>query len=293
VEKKIKIGGRYIGDNEPIYLIGEIGINHNGDLQIAKKLIDAAFVTDWDCVKFQKRTPDICIPENQKSILRETPWGEMTYLEYKKRIEFGKTEYDFIDKYCRDKPIHWSVSVWDIQSLEFILHYDIPFIKIPSAMIGNTELFIKCIETQKPLFVSTGMSTIEEIDEAVNRLEKYARGGYVIFHTNSTYPTPEEEINMQMITTLKNRYNCIVGYSGHEEDIQPSTYAPLFGACVIERHITLNHKMWGTDQGSSLELNGMLLLRRRISSLKKIIGDGVKQLSEKEAKTREKLRHEK
>lgn len=290
MEKKIKIGDRYVGENEPVYFIAEIGINHNGDLQVAKKLIDAAFATDWDCVKFQKRTPDLCVPEDQKNIPRQTPWGEMTYLEYKKRIEFGKNEYDFINAYCKDKPIQWTASVWDTQSLDFILNYDIPFIKIPSAMLGNTELLIKCAETEKPLFVSTGMSSFIEIDEAVNCLEKYAKGGYVLFHTNSAYPTPEEEINIQMIATLKNRYNCIMGYSGHEMELYPTTYAAIFGAKVIERHITLNHKMWGTDQGSSLEINGMFILKKRISAIGIIIGDGIKVLSESEMKVREKLR---
>jgi N-acetylneuraminate synthase len=288
--KKIKIGNKYIGDGEPLYLIAEIGINHNGDLQIAKRLIDATWATGWNCAKFQKRTPDICVPEQQKNVIRQTPWGEMTYLEYKKRIEFEQKEYDYIDRYCREKPLDWTASVWDIPSLEFLLRYDVPFIKIPSAKITEHELITMAAESGRTLFVSTGMSTLEEVDNVVNLLEKHTKGNYVLFHTNSTYPAKLDELNLQMITTLKERYHCIVGYSGHEYELAPAMIAPVFGASVIERHVTLDHTMWGTDQAASLEVRGMDALEKRIRSIKFIAGDGIKTIYEGEKKIREKLR---
>jgi len=163
------------------YLIAEIGINHNSDLQVAKKLIDAAFACQWDCIKFQKKTPEICVPDHQKNQPKDTPWGQMTYLEYKKKMEFSKEDYDYIDKYCKEKPIDWTASVWDLPSVEFITKYDVPFIKIPSPKITDKELLLMACKTGKPLLVSTGMSTLEEIDEAVNILEKYA-SQYVLMH---------------------------------------------------------------------------------------------------------------
>ena len=271
------------------YLIAEIGINHNGELQITKKLIDAAFACGWACVKFQKRTPEICVPESQKNVMRETPWGEITYLEYKYKMEFGKKEYDYIDDYCREKPIHWSASVWDIPSLEFIVKYSIPFIKIPSAKLNEKELLMQACKTGKTLIVSTGMSTIEEIDEAVEILEKSA-SQYVLMHTNSAYPTPIDELNIRCIENLKKRYGCVVGYSGHEHGLEPTVYAAALGASVIERHITLDHNMWGTDQASSIEVMGMDMLRKRIKNINTILGDGIKRISESEILIREKLR---
>jgi len=287
---KIKIGNCFIGDNEPVYLIAEIGINHNGDVQIAKKLIDAAWATGWNCAKFQKRTPDICVPENQKNVLKQTPWGEMTYLAYKHKVEFQKNEYDYINKYAKEKPVDWTTSVWDLPSLEFMMQYDVPFLKIPSAKITDTELIEQTAKTGKPLFISSGMSTMEEIDKAINIIEKHLSKNYVLFHCNSSYPAKLDELNLNMIKTLKERYNCLVGYSGHEEEIMPSTIAPIYGACVVERHVTLDHNMWGTDQKASLEIRGMDILTKRINEVKTISGDGIKIISNEELKIREKLR---
>ena len=287
---KIKIGNYFVGDSEPVYLIAEIGINHNGDLQIAKKLIDATWATGWNCAKFQKRTPDICIPENQKNIIKRTPWGEMTYLAYKHKIEFQKNEYDYIDKYSKEKPLDWSASVWDLPSLEFIMQYDLPFIKIPSAKITDTELVEQTAKAGKPVFISSGMSTMEEVDIAINIIEKHLSKKYVLFHCNSTYPAKLDELNIQVITTLKKRYNCFVGYSGHEYDMMPTTIAPVYGACVIERHVTLSHDMWGSDHAASIEVRGMDFLAKRINSVKSIVGDGVKTISKSEERVREKLR---
>jgi len=272
------------------YLIAEIGINHNGDIQIAKKLIDAAFACNWDCVKFQKRTPEICVPEHQKNVPKDTPWGKMTYLDYKYRIEFEKEEYDFIDKYCKEKPISWSASVWDLPSLEFISKYDVPFIKIPSAKLTESQLIIESAQTKKTLILSTGMSTVEEIDLAVNLLEKYTSGNYVLMHTNSTYPTPSNELNLRVINFLKRRYKCAIGYSGHEYDLEPTFAAVVLGAKIIERHITIDHKMWGTDQNASLEIHAMNMLYKRVKDLEIILGDENKQITASEKIIREKLR---
>ena len=286
----IKINNQIIGENEPVFLIAEIGINHNGDLQIAKKLMDAAFACGWQCVKFQKRTPEICVPEHQKNMLRDTPWGEMTYLEYKYKVEFNEDEYNYIDNYCKEKPILWTASVWDIPSLEFILQYDVPFIKIPSAKLTESELLSVAAKSGKTIILSTGMSTVEEIDEAVNLLEKHSKGNYVLMHTNSTYPTPPEDVNLSTIQFLKDRYNCLVGYSGHEYDLEPSVIAVTLGARIIERHITLNHNMWGSDHFASLEVHAMDMLHKRIDAVDMVIGDGTKKLTQKEMEVRKKLR---
>ena len=272
------------------YLIAEIGINHNGDIQIAKKLIDAANATSWQAVKFQKREPDIAVPEAQKGVMRDTPWGRITYLEYKKKIEFGKKEYDCIDAYCREKPIAWTASPWDIPSLDFLLHYDIPFIKVASASITNKELLTLCARSGKPIVMSTGMSTWDEIDSAVDILEKEGNGEYILMHTNSAYPARDEDLNLKMIQTLKNRYNCLVGYSGHEQNLEGTVIAAALGASVIERHITLDHNMWGTDQAASLTVHAMDMLRRRIEAVDRVMGTGEKHLCEAELKVRKKLR---
>lgn len=271
------------------YLIAEVGINHNGDLQIAKKLIDAVFACQWDCVKFQKREPDICVPEDQKNVVRETPWGKMTYLEYRRKIEFGKKEYDYIDRYCKEKPIDWTASVWDIPSLEFIAQYDVPFIKIPSAKLTEKEILVKACQTGKPIILSTGMSTIDEINEAVRILGKYSTQ-YALMYTNSAYPTPMNELNIKCIQTLRERYKCIVGYSGHEYDLEPTVFAAVLGAAVIERHVTLDHKMWGTDQSASVEVMGMDMLCKRIKNVNIILGNGIKTVTPSEIPIREKLR---
>ena len=288
--KSIDIGGFKITEDGKPYLIAEIGINHNGDLQIAKKLIDAANATGWHAVKFQKREPDISVPEAQKSVMRDTPWGRITYLDYKKHIEFGKKEYDYIDAYCREKPISWSASPWDIPSLEFLLEYDIPFIKIASASITDDELVSRAALSGKTIIMSTGMSTLEEIDRAVDILEEKSNGNYILMHTNSAYPAKDEELNLRMIQTLKKRYDCLVGYSGHEQNLEGTVIACALGARVIERHITLDHDMWGTDQAASLTVHAMDMLRRRIEVVFKTLGTGEKTLCEDELKVRKKLR---
>ena len=274
---------------EKPYLIAEIGINHNGDMQIAKKLIDATFACSWDCAKFQKRNPEVAVPDHQKNIMRDTPWGKMTYLEYRYRVEFEREQYDYIDKYCKEKPIDWSASVWDINSIEFLEKYKLPFIKIPSALLTNEKVLINVCKYKIPIIMSTGMSTLEEMDNSVNLLEKHA-SQYVLMHTNSSYPAKAEELNLLMIPKLKERYNCVVGYSGHEYSLRPTFLAAVLGARIIERHITLDHRMWGTDQSSSVEIPGMYMLYKRIRSIETVLRDGKKVVTAEEEKVRKKLR---
>ena len=289
-KQEIKLGNYIVNENSFPYIIAEIGINHNGDLQIAKKLIDAANACLWNCVKFQKREPDIAVPEAQKNVMRDTPWGRITYLEYKKRVEFGKEEYDYIDRYCREKPIAWTASPWDIPSLEFLLDYDLPFIKIASAGNADRDMMKLACESGKPLLVSTGMSTLEELDEMVEYLEKYSDGNYILLHTNSAYPAPAAELNLRMIKTLRDRYHCLVGYSGHEQDLEPTVVATALGAKVIERHVTLDHNMWGTDQAASLKVGAMAMLQGRMKEILMTLGTGEKAITENEREVRKKLR---
>jgi len=276
--------------NNSIYLIGEIGINHNGDIQIAKKLIDAVNACGWNCAKFQKRTPEVCVPKHQWQKRRDTPWGTMSYIDYKKKIEFEKKEYNIIDNYAFEKPVDWTASVWDINSLKFLSEYEkIPFVKIPSAMMTNKDLVTETAKLGKPVVISTGMSTLKEVDDAINNLKKYT-DDIVIMHTNSSYPTPPEELNLRLIPFLKERYGCTIGYSGHEEDLEPTVIAVSLGAKVIERHITIDRKMWGTDQKSSLSVHGMDMLKKRIESVDKMMGSGFKEVTKSEFPILKKLR---
>lgn len=274
--------------DEP-FIIGEIGINHNGDLNIAKKLIDAINACGWHCAKFQKRNPDVCVPEHQKQIERDTPWGKMTYIDYKHKIEFGTIEYDIIEKYCSEKSLCWSASVWDIDSLKFVQNYDLPFIKIPSAHLNNKLLLEEAAKSNIPLIISTGMSNWEMIDDAIEIIGKIT-DNYAILHCNSTYPAPLSELNLNVIPVMKERYNCIVGYSGHEFNLEPSVIAVALGAQIIERHITLDHNMWGTDQSSSLEVHAMDLLKKRIKDVNKILGGKEKIITDSEKPFLKKLR---
>ena len=278
------------------YIIGEIGINHNGDLDVAKRLIDIATVSGCDAVKFQKRNPEVCVPEHQKNVLRSTPWGEMTYLEYKYRVEFEKEEYDIIDSYCKERNIHWSASPWDMDSLTFLEQYDIPFLKVPSAMLTNDELLEGCVATGKRIIFSTGMSTQQEIDHAVEVL-RTAKENYNnphtmgLLHCNSTYPAPLKDLNLSAIKTLANQYpDFEIGYSGHEFRLGTSVAAVYLGASIIERHITLDRTMWGSDHMSSVEPQGLIKLVKGIRELEEAYGDGIIQVTESEKVVRDKLR---
>ena len=276
---------------EKVYIIAEIGINHNGDLDIAKKLIDIAKVAGCDAVKFQKRNPDICVPEHQKSVERDTPWGKMSYLEYKYKVEFGKKEYDIIDDYCKKRDISWSASPWDLDSLNFLNQYNIPFIKIPSALLTDIELITASAQTNKKLIISTGMSTMDEIDASVNAIKKAnSNCDLSILHCNSSYPAPNEDLNLQCIKTLKEKYKCTVGYSGHEFGLTTTIASVCLGAKIIERHITLDRTMWGTDQMCSVEPQGLIKLVRGVHELSAAMGDGKKVVTETEKPIRDKLR---
>ena len=272
-----------------VHIIAEIGINHNGSLDVAKRLIDIANVAGCDAVKFQKRNPDVCVPEHQKNVPRETPWGTMSYLEYKYRMEFSKEEYDQIDQYCRDKRIDWSASPWDLDSLEFLRQYDIPFLKMPSAMRTNEELMRAAARTGKKVIFSTGMSTLEEIDAAVNWMHEES-ADFAILHCNSTYPAPIEDLNLKCIQTLKERYDCEVGYSGHEFRLGTTVASVYLGATIIERHITLDRTMWGSDHLCSVEPQGLIKLVKGIRELESALGDGQKRVTEGELPVRKKLR---
>jgi len=276
---------------EKTYIIAEIGINHNGSLDIAKKLIDVAAVAGCNAVKFQKRNPDVCVPEHQKEVIRETPWGKMTYIDYKHRVEFGKKEYDEIDSYCREKGIEWSASPWDMDSLKFLKQYDLPFIKIPSAMITNESLMRASTHTGARIIFSTGMSTLDEIDEAVRWIrEEDDKSQFALLHCNSTYPAPLEDLNLKCIQTLRDRYNCEVGYSGHEFRLGTTVAAVYLGASILERHITLDRTMWGSDHLASVEPQGLIKLVRGVRELEQAYGDGIKRVTEAEKKSRKKLR---
>ena len=285
-----KFFNKILSMNEP-YFIAEIGINHNGDINIAKKLLDATNACNWHCAKFQKRNPDVCVPEHQKSKMRNTPWGKISYLEYKYKVEFEKKEYDEIDLYCKNKPLSWIVSVWDLDSLEFIQNYDVPFLKIPSAHIINKELLTEAAKTKIPIIISTGMSTWQIVDSAVEILEK-ERSEYAILHCISTYPASNIDLNLNVIPAMIERYQCIVGYSGHEYDLEPSVIAVVLGARIIERHVTLDHNMWGTDQKSSLEVHAMDLLKKRVKDVNGALGSAEKIITESERLVIKKLRGE-
>jgi len=273
-----------------VHVIAEIGINHNGDIDTAKRLIDIANVAGCNSVKFQKRNPDVCVPEHQKGVMRDTPWGNMTYLDYKYKVEFGKEEYDEIDMYCKERGIQWSASPWDLDSLEFLMQYDIPYIKIPSAHLTNKPLLKACRETDKKVILSTGMSTEDEIDAAVGILAWPPPTNFALLHCNSTYPAPLEELNLTCIQTLKEKYGCEVGYSGHEFRIGTTVATILLGATIIERHITLDRTMWGSDQLASVEPQGLIKLVRGIREIELALGDGVLGVTKGEKIVRKKLR---
>ena len=284
---KIAIGGQSVGVDHPAYVIAEIGINHNGDLDLAKSLIDVAQEAGCQAVKFQKRSPDLSTPESQKSKLRDTPWGTMTYLDYKRRVEFESMEYEALSDHAARAGLHWFASPWDIPSVDFLESHNVPAHKIASACITDVLLLKAIAETGKPVIMSTGMSTIAQIDKAVEIL---GSDNLVIMHSTSTYPLNPEEANLRMIGTLKDRYGVPVGYSGHETGLQVSLAAVTLGAVAIERHITLDRAMWGSDHAASLEPNGLKKLIRDIRIVESALGDGIKKVYPSEQPSIDKLR---
>ncbi|HTE45390.1 MAG TPA: N-acetylneuraminate synthase family protein [Gemmatimonadaceae bacterium] len=285
-----KVGGRAIGDGEPVYVIGEIGINHNGSLEMAKKLIDGAIAAGCDCVKFQKRTPELCVPVEQQHLERDTPWGRITYLDYRHRIEFNFAQYVEIDRYCRDRGIAWTASCWDEPSVECIAAFDVPFIKVASASITDHTLLRRVVSQGVPVMLSSGMSTQDEIDAAAAVV---ANEQLLIAHSTSAYPCPSKELNLRMIETLAEKYPGVpIGYSGHEVGLATTYAAVALGASFIERHITLDRALWGSDQSASVEIVGLMRLVRDVRAIEEALGDGVKCVYASEQAARRRLRRE-
>ena len=286
--RSINIDGRLVGDGQPTYIVAEVGINHNGDLDVAKRLIDAAADAGCDAVKFQKRTPDLCVPSEQRELMRETPWGYISYLEYRHKIEFGLEEYQVIDRHCKEQGISWFASSWDEPSVDFMEQFDPPCHKVSSAALTDTGLLQHMRAMGRPVILSTGMSTMEQIREAVNVV---GCENLLIAHCTSTYPCDPTELNLRMIETLRQRFPCPIGYSGHEVGLPTTVAAVALGACYVERHITLDRAMWGSDQAASVEPHGFARLVKYIRVVEAALGDGVKRVYDSEKPVLSRLRY--
>jgi N-acetylneuraminate synthase len=286
--REVKIGNKLVGDGHPAYLIAEIGINHNGDIEIAKAMIDAAIRAGVDAVKFQKRTPEVCTPPEQQKQMRDTPWGYITYLDYRYKVEFGEEDYREIDRYCKQQGVDWMVSVWDEPSVDFMEQFDTPAYKIPSASLTDHGLLKYVRQTARPVILSTGMSTMDQIKHSVDIL---GTDDLAITHCTSTYPCEPEELNLKTIQTLRETFQKVpIGYSGHEVGLVPSAIAVALGACMVERHLTLDRAMWGSDQAASVEPLGFEKLVKYIRVTEQSMGDGVKRVFESELSSLKKLR---
>lgn len=285
--REIKIGNRLVGDGHPTYIVAEIGINHNGDLEIAKDLIHAAKTAGVDAVKFQKRTPEVCTPPEQRNQMRETPWGYITYFEYRQKVEFGESDYQQIDTLCKELDIQWFASVWDEGAVDFMEKFNTPCNKIPSACLTDHSLLRKARTTGRPMILSTGMSTVEEIQKAVDIV---GTEDLLICHSTSTYPCDPTELNLRMIETLKQKYPVPIGYSGHEVGLITSVVAVAMGACLVERHFTLDRAMWGSDQSASVEPTGFQRLVKYVRVTEDSLGDGIKKVYESEKSSMKRLR---
>jgi N-acetylneuraminate synthase len=283
---EIKLGDTLVGEGHPCYVIAEIGINHNGNVEVAKKLIDAAVAAKCDAVKFQKRTIEIVYSAEELAKPRESPFGT-TNGDLKYALEFGREEYDEIDRYCKQSKIDWFASCWDEKSVDFIEKYDVPCYKIASASLTDDNLLHYIRKTGRPILLSTGMSTLEQIDHAVEVLGKQ---DLIILHSTSTYPAYYNELNLRVIPMLRQRYGIPVGYSGHETGLSTSISTIALGACVLERHITLDRAMWGSDQAASVEPQGFTHLVRDVHQVETALGDGVKRVIEREVPIMHKLR---
>ena len=285
--REIRIGNKLVGDGHPAYIIAEAGINHNGDLENAKKLIDASKHAGVDAVKFQKRTPELCVPVEQRNQMRETPWGYITYMEYRLKTEFGEKEYAEIDRYCKQVGIDWFVSVWDEEAVNFMEKFNPICYKIPSASLTDHKLLKHLRATGRPLILSTGMSTMEQIHESVALI---GQDNLALTHATSTYPCDPHELNLRMIETLRREFTCPVGYSGHEVGLVTSAVAVGLGACMVERHITLDRAVWGSDLAASVEPGGFEKLVKYIRVTEMSVGDGVKKVYDSEMPSLKKLR---
>lgn len=287
MKREIRIGEQMVGDGHPAYIIAEAGINHNGDLELAKQLIQAAAHAGVDAVKFQKRTPELCVPPEQRGQMRETPWGYITYLEYRYKTEFGEAEYAEINRYCKEIGITWFASVWDEPSVDFLEKFNPVCYKIPSASLTDSKLLLHLRKTGRPLILSTGMSTMAQIKDAVKLI---GEENLAITHATSTYPCDPHELNLKMIPTLRDTFSCPIGYSGHEVGLVTSAVAVGLGACMVERHITLDRSLWGSDQSASVEPGGFEKLVKYIRVTEQAVGDGVKKVYDSEMSSLKKLR---
>jgi len=284
--REVRIGDALVGDGHPCFVIAEIGINHNGDVETAKRLIDVAVEAKCNAVKFQKRTIEVVYSAEELARPRESPFGN-TNGDLKYGLEFGLDEYKAIDQYCMEKEIPWLASCWDEQSVDFISQFDVPCYKIASASLTDDGLLRHTRAKGKPVFLSTGMSILEQVDHAVELLGKEE---LVVLHSCSTYPAYYEELNLRVIPMLAQRYNIPIGYSGHETGLPSSVAAVALGASIVERHITLDRSMWGSDHAASLEPNGITRLVRDIRLIEISMGDGVKRVIEREVPIMKKLR---
>ena len=283
----VTINGREVGPGQPVYVIAEIGINHNGTLENAKRLIDSAKFSGCDAVKFQKRTPEVCTPRDQWDIERDTPWGRMTYIDYRHRVEFDQDGYDEIDRYCKEVGIDWFASCWDEPAVDFMARYTPPAFKFASASLTDDALLTHTAAVGLPLIASTGMSSMDQIEHGMSLLPADRT---LLAHSTSTYPCPPEELNLSMIRTLKDRFDVPIGYSGHEVGLQTTIAAVALGACFVERHITLDRSMWGSDQAASVEPMGLFRLVRDIRVVEASLGDGIKRVYDSELGPMKKLR---
>lgn len=282
----VRIGTREVGAGRPCFVIGEVGINHNGDVSIAKRLIAAAAASGCDAVKFQKRTVDVVYSAEELARPRESPFGD-TNGDLKRGLEFGAAEYGEIERCCRMHGLMWTASCWDEGSVDFLEAYAPPFYKIASASLTDDALLARHRRTGRPLVLSTGGSTLEQIDHAV---EVLGRDDLVLLHCTSTYPAPTSQLNLRCIETLRSRYGVPVGYSGHEVGLSTTLVAASLGACVVERHITLDRAMWGSDQAASVEPHGIARLVRDIRNMEAALGDGEKRVYPEEVAIMRKLR---
>lgn len=282
----VQIGSYLIGPGEPCFIVAEIGINHNGDLELAKRLVDAAIFAGCNAVKFQKRTVEVVFPAEELARPRENLFGS-TNGDLKRGLEFGQAEYEEIDRYCKEKGILWYASCWDEGSVDFIEQFAPPCYKIASASLTDNNLLRHHRQYGRPIILSTGMSTLEQIDHAVEVLGTH---DLILLHCTSTYPAKLEELNLRAIQTLKERYKVPVGYSGHEVGLATSVAAAVLGACMVERHITLDRAMWGSDQAASVEPQGFWRLIKDIRGVEKSLGDGVKRVWPSEVPVMNKLR---
>lgn len=284
---KFKLNNRAVGAGQPVYIIAEIGINHNGDLEVAKDMIHSAMACGVDAVKFQKRTPELCVPEYQKGRMRETPWGYISYIDYRHKVEFGMEEYTEIDRYCRELGVDWFASPWDVPSVDFLAQFDVIGYKVPSPVLTDLALLKYLKKQEKPVILSTGMSTMAQIDTAVDVI---GQDNLLITHCTSAYPCPPKDLNLQVIPRLIERFDCPIGYSGHEVGLIPTVVAVGLGACLVERHFTLNRAMWGTDQAASVEPVGFRRLVKYIRATELALGDGKKKVYDSELGPLKKMR---